>query len=403
MNQYDFDTHVLTPDYLADPYRYYHALRKAAPVFWSERLNAWVLTRYGDVQAALRDKRLISGKRVSTYADGLPVEQLKPLYDQMDKWIGNMDPPDHTRLRRLVNVAFTPRMVESLRPRIARLVDELLDQAEEQGVADFIATVAYPLPAIVIAEMLGVPARHGQEFMAWSDALTAYAGTGQADLEIARKASRGAAQLTSLLEELMIERRNAPRDDLISALVEAEEEGDRLSEQELLSMCGFLLVAGHETTMSLLGNGMMALLRHREAFEQLRSHPGLIASAVEEFLRYDSPIQHQTRVAAEDFELSGRSIKAGQRVMPFLGAANRDPEQFPDPDRLDLERNPNKHLAFGYGPHFCVGAPLARLEASIAFGVIVDRFPGMQLEAADIKWRFHTSNRSPVALSIRLT
>jgi len=402
-----FDQDLLSPAYLSDPYRYYLRLREQEPVYRSERLNAWVLTRYEDVHGALCDPRLISGKRVQSYADALPVDvqpELQPLYHQIDKWIGNMDPPDHTRLRRLVNVAFTPRMVEGMRPRIRKLVDELLDAAAATARIDFISEFAYPLPAIVIAEMLGVPAEDRERFMAWSDGLTAYAGTGKPDVEVARKASSSAGALTALLKRLATRRRAEPCDDLISALVRAEDKDERLTEHELLSMCGFLLVAGHETTMSLLGNGMLALLTHRDAFDRLRSEPELTASAVEEMLRFDSPIQHQTRVAAEDLEIRGRTIRKGERVMPFLGAANRDPRQFPEPDRLDLERSPNKHLAFGFGPHFCLGAPLARLEASIAFRALAGRFPFMQLEgdSGDLVWRHHTSNRSPVMLTIAL-
>ena len=410
MDPVRFDTELLTPAYLADPYQYYRALREREPVYWSDRLNAWVLTRYDDVLSALRNPLLISGQRVQSYADSLPPDaaaSLQPLFYQIGKWIGNMDPPAHTRLRRLVTGAFTPRMVEGLRPRITALVNELLDKAFESDPTDFIAEFAYPLPAIAIAEMLGVPAEERDRFMVWSDALTAYLGTGKPELRVAQQASDSASQLTAFFRETVDARRKQPRDDLISALVEMEEEGDRLTEHEMLSMCGFLIVAGHETTMSLLGNGMLALLRNREQFDQLSNDPRLAKSAlhfVEEFLRFDSPVQHQTRVAAERLDVGGREIRSGQRVMPFLGAANRDPAQFPDPDRLDLARSPNKHLAFGIGAHFCLGAPLARLEAMIAFRTIADRFPNTRLSvnADALEWRHHTSIRSPVRLSVSL-
>ena len=398
-----FEEALLTPEYLANPYAYYAALRDAEPVYWSARLNAWMLTRFADVHAALKDPRLISSRRVSSYADSLPSttrEQMQPLFYQFDKWIGNMDAPDHTRLRRLVNVAFTGRMVEGLRGDIEELVAELLDAVQASGRMDFVADFAYPLPAIVIARMLGVPAERREQFMRWSDNLTAYSGTGRADPDIAQAASRSAAELTALFKELADVRRTAPQPDLLSRLVEAEEEGDRLTEQELLGMCGFLIVAGHETTMALLSNGMLALLRYPDQLQRLRDEPELIGSAVEEMLRFDSPIQHQTRSTAVAVEIGGRRIEAGHRVMPFLGAANRDPEKFNEPDRFDISRDPNPHLAFGFGPHYCIGAPLARLEAEIAMAAILQRCTHLELVDDQPPFRHHTSQRNPTRLPI---
>jgi len=401
----DFDHALLTPDYLASPYPYYRELRDKDPVHWSTAMNAWVLTRYADVLDALRNQKLISGQRVKAYADMLPAttrDELQPLLEHVGLWIANMDPPDHTRLRRLVNVVFTPRMVEGLRPDIERTITELLDGLMDRSAFDFVRDFAYPLPAIVISQMLGVPRSDRERFMSWSDDLTAYAGTGRPDLEVARAACTSAAALGDYLQDLLTQRRAEPGDDLISSLARLEDEGDKLSEQELLSMCGFLLVAGHETTMGLLSNGMFALLKSPEQFERLRNEPDLTTSAVEELLRFDSPIQHQTRVAGEALEIGGKQIKKGQRVVPLIGAANRDPDQFPDPDKLDLARSPNRHVAFGHGIHFCVGAPLARLEAQIAFPAILNRFPKMQLTDEPLVYRRHTSNRNPVALPIAL-
>ena len=266
---------------------------------------------------------------------------------------------------------------------------------------DFIRDFAYPLPAIVIAQMLGVPRADRNQFMGWSEDLTAYVGTGQANIDVARKASASAAALRSFFEDLIEQRRANPQTDLLSHLIKLEDAGDTLSRQELLSLCGILLVAGHETTMALLSNGMLALLRHPDQLKRLQKEPELIMTAVEEMLRYDSPLQHQTRVAAEDYEIDGKHIKAGQRVVLFIGAANRDPAEFSDPDSFDLARNPSKHVAFGYGPHFCIGAPLARLEAQIAFPMLFDRFTNLQLASERIDYRVHTSQRNPVALSLR--
>lgn len=401
----DFDTVLLTPEYLSNPYYYYAQMQDREPVYWSTRLNAWVLTRYADVRSALKNPLLISGQRVASYATVLPEKmqiEMRPLFYQFDKWIGNMDAPDHTRLRRLVNVAFTARMVQNLQTDIEHLVHELLDAMDTHSQVDFVSKFAYPLPAIVIAKMLGVPPEFRQRFMKWSDNLTAYSGTGTPKPEVAKASSRSAAELTSLFRDLANQRRSNPQDDLLSRLVEAEEEGDRLNEQELLGMCGFLIVAGHETTMALLANGMLALLRHPDSQQQLRNDPQLITTAVEEFLRFDSPIQHQTRTAAKDLEIAGVSIKQGDRVIPVLGAANRDADTFPNPDSFDLTRDPNPHLAFGFGSHYCIGAPLARLEAQIAIPAILKRWSKIELLDPQPAFRHHTSQRNPIQLQLKL-
>jgi len=397
------DRVVLTPEYLADPYPYYRELRESASLVFSRRLNGWVATRYSDVAAGLLDKRLISGSRVESFSRGLdPVmrEQMRPLHQHLGYWIGNMDAPDHTRLRRLVNKAFTPRMVQELAPAVMRITGQLLDAVETVGQMEFVRQFAYPLPATVIAQMLGVPASDQEQFIAWADHLTAYTGSGIADADLSRAAQQSVAALSEYFLGIADDRRRHPRRDLISTLVAIEEAGDQLSQQELVAMCTFLLVAGHETTMALLSNGLLALLRHRDAFDTLRSNPELIQSAVEELLRYDSPIQHQTRVAAEPFVFAGIQLEAGQRVLLMLGAANRDPGQFSDPDRLDLTREPNRHMAFGLGIHYCLGAPLARMEAQIAFPELLRRFPTLHLAEASLVWRTHTSNRNPVRMEL---
>ncbi|MBM3801084.1 MAG: cytochrome P450 [Acidimicrobiia bacterium] len=398
-----FDRVLLTPEYLADPYPFYQELRNKAPVYFSQRLNGWVLTRHSDVTAGLCDKRLISGQRVESFASHLPaaiLQGMRPLYDHLGKWIGNMDPPDHTRLRALVNKAFTPRMVQDLGPSIEAIAFRLLDAAAGKGQMEFIRDFAYPLPATVIASMLGLPPGDQDQFIAWADDLTAYSGSGSANIELSQTAQRSVAALTDYFRRIVSERRTRPRNDLISTLVALEEQGDKLSEQELISMCTFLLVAGHETTMALLANGLLALLRNPSQREALQSKPERTRSAVEEFLRYDSPIQHQTRVAGESFELDGSQLERGQRVLLMLGAANRDPAQFADPDRLDIEREPNKHVAFGLGIHYCIGAPLARLEAQIAFPELLSRFPEIRLEDETLEWRRHTSQRNPVRMNL---
>jgi cytochrome P450 len=400
-----FDRVLLTPEYLADPYPFYHELRAKAPLYFSRKLNGWVLTRYNDVTAGLCDKRLISGRRVESFTSQLPptIQQgMRLLYDQLEKWIGNMDPPDHTRLRALVNKAFTPRMVQDLGPSIEAITDQLLNAAQSKGRMEFIHDFAYALPATVIATMLGVPPEDQGRFIAWADDLTAYTGSGRADLELSRVARRSVGELTEYFQRIVNERRLHPKNDLISSLASLEEAGDKLSEQELIAMCTFLLVAGHETTMALLANGLLALLRNPSQLWTLQAKPELAKRAVEEFLRYDSPIQHQTRVAAESFEQDGARIEKGQRVLLLLGAANRDPAQFADPDRLDIQREPNRHVAFGLGIHYCLGAPLARLEGQIAFTELLRRFPEMRVEDEILSWRVHTSNRNPLRMQVTL-
>lgn len=393
-----FDSLLLTPKYLTDPYAIFRDLRTNDPVHWSERMNGWVVTRYEDVKIALQDTRLISGQRLRSYMGQFPdiiQKKMEPLYNNYTKWLVMMDPPNHTRLRALVNKAFTPRMVEGLRPLVQKLNNELFESFEDAGRMDIIKGLAYPLPASVISEMLGIPPEDRQQFNLWADDMTAFLGSGRPKVDLAEAALKSVGELTRYFLPIVTERREEPKQDLISILVGVEEEGQKITVDEILAMCIFLLVAGHETTMALISNGLLALLSHPDQFDKLKEDPELVDSAVEEFLRYESPLQHQIRIADEDLEIRGKTIKQGQRVVLMLGAANRDPEVFPNPDQLDICRNPNKHLAFGLGKHFCIGAPLARLEGHMVFTDILHRFPTLQLENNDIEWRVDTSMRNP--------
>jgi cytochrome P450 len=295
------------------------------------------------------------------------------------------DPPDHTRLRALVSKAFTPRMVEQLRPRIIAIVGELLERmARREGAVDLITDLAYPLPVVVIAELLGVPAEDRVKFQQWS-AVVAASLDPLVSSELANQVPIARDGLHRYLRGIIAERRRAPRSDLISALVAVEERGDVLSEPELVVMCTLLLIAGHETTVNLIGNGMLALLRHADQLEKLRVEQGLIGVAIEELLRFDSPVQMTGRIALEPVDIDGHTVQPGEWILPLLGAANHDPAQFADPDNLDLARNPNPHVAFGRGIHFCLGAPLARLEGQIAIGALVRRFPNLQLAGEPVR------------------
>jgi cytochrome P450 len=395
----EFVFNPMDPEFVADPYPTYHRLRIEDPVHRSP-LGFWVLTRYEDVVGVLRDHRFAKEAIASFVAQKLGLEQTAGIgISMLDR-----DPPDHTRLRSLVSKAFTPRVVEGLRPRIRQIVGELLDRAEDRRAMDLIEDFAYPIPVIVICEMLGVPVEDHERFRGWSldlaRGLDASMLGPQSEVALRAMASRRA--LSEYFRELIAARRATPRADLLSALIAAEEAGDKLSEQELLATCILLLVAGHETTVNLLGNGTLALLRHPDQLSLLRENPGMIAGAVEELLRYDGPVQRTARVPGVDAIVAGHKIAAGEMVMPFIGAADRDPAQFPDPDRLDLARADNRHVAFGMGIHFCLGAPLARLEGQIAIDTLVHRFPKLALATDRPQYRQSLTLRGLTSLPVSL-
>lgn len=380
----------------ADPYPVYDRLRQKDPVHRMDG-GRWLLTRYEDCTAVLRNPVMSSALR-----DG-DVEGEEPslLQAYLSKLMLFNDAPDHTRLRGLVSRSFTPRVVEQLRPRIVELVDELLDDAAETGELDVIAGLGRPLPVAVIAEMLGVPTEDQDRFRTWSEAL-AHTVDPEMAPDVAERAAIAGLEFMQYFAELSEERRQRPRADLVSALVADEDAGDRLSADELVANCILLLIAGHETTTNLIGNGTLALLRNPEQLASFRADPELAKTAVEELLRYDSPVHLTGRAALEDTEVGGVPVKAGDRVTILLAAANRDPASFTDPARLDLARSDNKHLAFSSGPHFCLGAALARLEGQIALSSLVTRFPALELVGDELKWNptitLRGLQRLPVAL-----
>ena len=365
------------PEHAADPYPGYHRLRASDPVYFSPALRGWILTRHTDVVAVLSDPRFSVDRRQSTVFRRLNAfGSLAPEFaEAITRNLLMLDPPDHTRLRRLVSRAFTPRMVERLRGRVESLVDELLDAQRSARSMDLIRDFAYPLPVTVIAEMLGVPIANRDRFKSWSDDLVTLLDPLQATNGL-EPAQRAYFELRDYFRGVFADRRRHPREDLVSALVVDDEQGDALTEPELVSLAMLILGAGHETTTNLIGNAAFALLRNQGERARLQQNPSLINSAVEEFLRYDSPIQTTDRVATEDCRIDGRQVRKGQLVGLVLGAANRDPEQFPDPDRLDISRTPNRHLAFGSGTHQCAGMHLARLEGHVAISRFLARFPG---------------------------
>ena len=368
----EFQFNPLSPEFQANPYPYYDMLRQFAPIYFWEPWNLWFLSRYDDCAAALRDPRfgreivkVLTREELGWTAE--PEENVRPLVEMQSGWMLLKDPPDHTRLRTLVHKAFTPRIIERLRDTVQTLTDSLLDQAQEKGEMDVIEDLAFPVPVTVIADLLGVPASDRETFRRWSRDLAHTLELTDVQ-EIYVQGSKATVEFAAYFRDLANERRRAPREDLLSALVAVEAEGDRLTEDELIAMCILLLVAGHETTVNLIGNGTLALLRNPEQFARLHEDPSLIKSTVEELLRYDSPVQLTARWVMEDMEFNGHQMKKGQQLATLFGSANRDPERFTDPDQLDIAREDNHHLAFGNGIHFCLGAPLARLEGQIVIG-----------------------------------
>jgi cytochrome P450 len=379
-----------------DPHPFYRRLREKDPFHRSRPADGWILTRYDDVAAVLADKTFSSDERnlrrwrrmqARMRRAGLPDP-----YEEERASMLRLDPPDHTRLRNLVNRAFTPRAVERLRPAVERYVDELLAPVGRCRGMELVADFAAPLPVSVIAELLGVPVADRERFRHWSD--EAVRTLGDNSITDRRRANAAMIELGEYLGAIAEERRTDPREDLLSALVRAEVAGDRLSRAELLTTCVLLLVAGNETTTKLIGNAVLALLGHPEQLALLRAQPERVPGAVEELLRYDGPVQLTSRMVLDDRELAGRPLRRGQQLVLVLAAANRDPAQFEDPDRLDVTRKDVRHLAFGSGLHFCLGAQLARLEAALALEAIVTRFPGLRVAGA-IEWGDNTVLRGP--------
>ena len=349
-----------------DPYGFYERIRTRDPVHRTRIIDGWLLTRYRDVDAVLRNHVAFSNRTQELD------ERLESLLDS--------DPPDHTRLRGLVSKAFTPAAVGNLRPRIERLVGRLLDSVAGQEHFDLIGKFAYPLPITVIAEMLGVPPEDMDRFEEWSNGIALSVEPILTAKQVKYIRSNTVA-LQDYFEEIIELRRHKPQDDMISALIAAEEEGEKLTHRELINTLTLLLVAGNETTRNLIGNGTLALLRHPEQMQRLRDHPEMLDSAVQEFLRYDAPVQLDGRLCTSPIEVGGREIRPGHIVISAIGAANRDPEAFPDPDRLDIGRQHTSHLSFGRGIHYCLGAPLAVMEAKIAFSALLQRYTSMRLAA----------------------
>jgi pimeloyl-[acyl-carrier protein] synthase len=392
------------PGMLGNPYEMYRALRENDPIHRSEMMESWVLTRYDDIDKVLTDNRFSADRQRARTRFAQMIQEQQAQYGPMStaQTMLTSDPPDHTRLRKLVSKAFTPRAVLDLRPRIQDIVDYLLSEAGERGEFDIIHDLAYPLPVIVIAEMLGVPPEDRHRFKHWSDTVVATLGGPFTPPEVLEAARVAIEELAEYIGHVIAERRAEPKEDLISGLIAAEEGGQVLSEEEIFATCILLLIAGNETTTNLIGTSMLALFQNPEQMERLRRDLSLISSAVEELLRYAGPVHGTGRVPKEDVEIAGHVFHEGEMVFTLLAAGNRDPSHYPDPDKLDVARNPTDHLALGDGIHFCLGAPLARAEAQIAIGTMLDRFPKLLLLDEDPEWGGTFIIRGPKRLNVKI-
>jgi len=404
---YTFD--LGNPATNANPFPEFARLRAEDPVHWSPAMKAWIVTRYADVKQVALNNRQISADRLTPFFKANPEYQrgsIESLVRYLNHWMVFRDPPDHTRLRRLFTKAFTPTAVENLRSNIEDIVAHLIDGMQAKAgrgePVDYIADFAYPLPASVIMDLLGVPRTDLERVKVWSDDIALFIGTAQVAGNKYLRAETGAKAMADYFRGLVEARAAAPTGDMISQLVLARDDRDALSTDEIIGTAILLLFAGHETTTNLIGNGFFYSMKHRDEWERLVASPSLADQAVEEYLRYDGPSGALARVAAADTELGGKTIREGQRVFAFMNSANRDPEAFDDPERFDIGRPQSPHMTFGHGIHFCLGAPLARLEARIAAVRLAERLPNIRLTSGEPDWHDSLILRGVKSLPVTL-
>lgn len=398
---------LFDPKFNANPYPTYHRLRESDPVHKYFVGGDWILTRYADVKAVLKsgcvrtDDRPKSIQERNKYLQDKE-KNLNILAFTTSRFLFYMNPPDHTRLRALVGKGFSPVVVERMRPHIQEIVDELLDKVRHNGSMDIVADLASPLSVSVISRLLGIPKEAQQQLHQWTNVLSRILDplVSLEEYEVMNKATEN---IQDYLRTLIAEREKDPQADFISNLIAAKEQNDRLSKKDILAVCTLLFLAGEETTGNTIGNGMLALLQHPHQMEQLKREPTKIQSAVEEIIRYDSAIQMLTRIATDNLEIGNRTIKAGEKIVLCLGAANRDPVQFPNPDDLNINREQNQHVAFADGIHYCLGAALARVETQIAINTLIQRFPDLKLVSNKLEWKKSIVIRGLKALPITFT
>lgn len=388
-----FERMLVRPDFAADPFPHFAVLREQAPVRWSNEWNCWVLSRYDDVREVLQDAKRFSNRgRITGLLESFyqpeQLEQFDPLIQHYSSGLINDDPPEHTRMRRVLHTVFKPSVIARLRDRIQAEVDRLFDAAEPGQPFDFVRQFSHPLPVRVIAETFGVPPEDVPLFVKWSHGIVEFQHHAVPPFEVTRRSQEALREMRAYLKEQIALRRRQPGEDVLSLMVRAEAEVDKLNEEEILGTSVTILNGGHETTTRLLATAVFDLWRYPDQRQRLIEHPELMDTAVEEFLRFSGPFQRDARVCKAITEIRGQRIEPGQTLLLLLGAANRDPEQFSEPETLDVGRQPNKHVAFGYGPHNCLGAPLARLETALAIQTLLRRFPRYEPLGPPPAWTF---------------
>lgn len=393
---------LLQGEALANPSILYRQLYATSPIFWDTQIQSWVVARYADVTAIIQSPHISSARILPTF-NRIPSEMreaVRPVFDKLARQVTFLDPPDHTRVRGLLNKAFTPRTVERMRAGIEQIVNDLLDQVQTARQMDLVRDFGYPLPVIVVADLLGVPRADLPQIKKWVDDFFVFLASSQVTSERIEEALCGVTEYVAYFHDLVADHQAHPRDDLLTALSNAEEHGARFDEDDLSANCLLLLTAGHETTTHMICNGVLTLLQHPDQLQQLREDPTLIKSAIEEMLRYESPTRALRRLVKDDFEFNGQKLERGQTIMLLIGATHRDAARFPDPDRFDIRRADNRHLAFLHGLHFCLGAPLARLEGQIAINTLLRRLPDLRLATDTPDWSPHIFFRGLKSLPV---